>query len=275
MKWFTRKQRPPLAQDTNSDLRPITPGTLIPSDFHAQLARGRHIATVAALRTDRNWMAVIILGMLLLMVFLTSGWHKADRRFAENVQVAYVKMTPDGQTTIDFHDSEKPVDFFRSTVEAKLSEYVERRFSRRRETISNDYGFASLFMSKTLGTDFITNYNAPKIAAEHLKCDQCEQVDVAVRNVQDLDKDIAPGSRVKHQYTTLLFAIARGTNRDGQITTCKNQIITLIWTFRPMEQIVNRREELKYNPLGMEIIRDSIRDDPSPLSVEACAKRSY
>ena len=256
----------------NLKKRPIQPGGLVPQDVQKKLAESRAANTIAAAKVDGNKWFYVAVTSLALSCFMAFGWYKADKRFAENVRVQFVKLSPNGTYVVEYEDSEKPIQFFERTVESKLSEFAEKRYSKRRETISTDYGFAKLMMSPELQTDFMDNEKAAKVAADFVECKECGQVTNIIRDVQSIDKDLVPGSKSRSQYNTLIFSTQQTRDKSGRITGCENKIITLIWTFRPKEEIVNRREELRYNPLGQEIIRSTIRDDGTAVSDQECKK---
>lgn len=228
--------------------------------------------TLAAIRADRNKWFYVTVVVVLQSIYANYGWKEADRRYAEDVRLMYVKMSPNGTTDVGFLDGEKTDDFFEASVESKLIEYTERRFSKRPETISPDYGFAMLFQEPELKTDFMENKKAPEEAAKLIACKDCKSVTAHVRDIQGVDKDPMPNTRTRKQYTTLVFATYVTKSHSGKIESCENKIITLLWTFRPKKQVVKRSDELKYNPLGQGIIRETERDDPTPIPEAECRK---
>lgn len=247
-------------------------GGLIPNDQQKKLISTRHAKTLAAITTDRNkWFYITIL-VVLLSIGQQIGWHVADKRFAENVRVAWVKMYPNGHSDVEIVEDEKPIDFFVNTVESKLAEFVEKRYSKLKETISTDYGFANLMMSPQMQTDFLDNYKAADVAQKFITCAECNQEKTKVREIQMLAKDKIEQTRNRQQYTTLVFTTKQIKNKDGRIVSCENKIVTLLWTFRPVGEIVNKRSELRYNPLGQDIIRSDEKHDSTPVDLNACKK---
>ena len=259
---------------TNNDRVPAS-GQLMPLDMQSALLKGRQKSLVALLRSSHTWLGIITIGLLLTNLFSMAQWKKAERKFEENVRVTYVKLSPNGTYAIDYENEEasRP-EYFKTTVESKLSEWIEKRYSKRASTIRNDYGFANLMMGPELSTSFLKEQKAAEVAAQHSTCADCPQETVMWRTFKDLDDDYQPGSKKDKQYTTLAFALRKTTNKDHQTTGCRNLIITLIWRFRPMSEVVSRRDELRYNPLGQEILRADLQEDPSPISLEQCTERS-
>lgn len=253
-------------------LRKTLSGGLIPGDLQDGLNKGRRKETVAYMRTVSNRMFYITIVSVTMAIFCAYGWHQADKRFAENVKVAYVKMYPGGHYDVQYEEADKPVDYFATTVESKLEEFVEKRYSKRRDTINTDYGFAKLMMSPEMQVDFMQNYKAAEEAAKVIKCSECDQITTKAREVQPFDKDLLPNSRRHNQYTTIIFATDQIRNKDGKLLECKNKIVTVIWKIRPIEATAKKRDELKYNPLGQEIIRSDVRDDPTTVNLRDCIK---
>jgi hypothetical protein len=245
---------------------------LIPSDTHAEMVKNRHAKNMAHLLADRQKWFYATVFLSLLSAVLAFGWHKADKRFAENVRVAWVKMYANGHTDTEIAENEKPVDFFMTTVESKLSEWTEKRFSKRKETILTDYGFAKMMMGEEMKVDFTENFNAAEVAAKFIACTECLQITAKVREIQLWDKDKIEGTRNKQQYTALVFTTEQSRSKEGKIVSCENKIITILWTFRPMGDVVNRRDELRYNPLGQDLIRADYKNDPTPIDLNNCKK---
>jgi len=249
--------------------RPTEPGGLVPSDVQANLKNQRAIKHLANEKANANrWFSVAV-GSLVMTAWAMFGWWQADKRFAENVRVAYVKLDPSGSYRVQYDNEGSEIDYFTSTVESKLSEFVEKRYSKRRETISTDYGFAYLMMSPDLQAEFMEKDQAAKTAAAVAACKECDQETVKIRNIESIDKDLVPGSKRRQQYNTLIFTTVQTRATSGKVQ-CANKIVTLIWRFRPMQDIVSKKNELRYNPLGQEVIRSTMRDDPTKVTEQEC-----
>lgn len=240
--------------------------------FHHKLLKSRHVKDVADMKVSRNYLSIGILGLVLLCFALVVGWQTAESRYANNVRVSYVKLDPKGSYTVEYEDEAKPVDFFVNTVNSKISEYIEKRFSKRKATISTDYGFANLFMSPQLSNSFLSDKKAASQAAEHVACDKCADEEFSVRTIQGLTGDVVSGGNSDAQYTTLVFARLRKRSSEGYVTECSNKMVTLLWHFRGKEDVVSKRDQLRFNPLGMEILREDVKDDPTPVNITDCSK---
>ena len=97
---------------------------MVPESVIAKVRAHSRFDHRAAVTADRaRWVvAFVILGAITL--FSSLGWYVADARFASNVRVAWVKLDPSGAYTVEFADQARPVEFFQSTLESKLSEFV-------------------------------------------------------------------------------------------------------------------------------------------------------
>jgi len=255
--------------------RTIQSGGLVGAPLEQERLLGRMSATIAEIRADRNRWFLVAVAAIGAAGLCAAGWHRADKRFAENVRVAYVKLSPNGTTTVEYSEEEKPVNFFVANLESKIADYVERRFSKRKETILTDYGFVRLMMEPDLQKDFMENTKAADVATALINCKDCKRITMHYREQQLIDKDPMPNTRTQKQYTTLVFATEQTRDAQSSIKGCANKIITLLWTFRPMKEVVSRDDELRYNPMGIGVIRESVRDDPTPISDADCKKIQF
>lgn len=253
-------------------LRDPKPGRQLPDEVQQALINTRIPAINALKKTyeTRFFFLSVLFG--LIGMFCAFGWFVSDKRFAENVRVAYVKLSPAGPTEVEYSDNDKPVDFFETTVNSKLTEWVVKRYSKRKETITDDYAFAYLFLSPQLKTDFLANFDAAKVSSEFEKCNQCEQVNIKVRNIKQLEAGNQPGSERHQQYTNLIYVVSQHRSADGRLMQCHNQLLTVLWRIRDKSETVKHKDELPYNPLGQEIIRADYSDDPTPITLDECKK---
>ena len=247
-------------------------GGLIANNTHEEMVKNRHAKTMAHITVDRNKWFYVAMISLICNVGQQIGWHKADKRFAENVRVAWVKMYPNGLTDTEIADVEKPVDFFMNTVDSKLKEWIKKRYSMNKATITSDYGFAHFMMSEKMKTDFMDNYKAPDIASAFKKCNDCQEINVKIRDLRMIDKEKIENTRNGQQYTAMALTTEQKLNKEGRIVSCENKITTILWKFRSIAEVANKPSELEYNPLGQEIIASDSRTDPVPIDINACKK---
>ena len=246
-------------------------GVSIPADLQRVLRGNKDIEKTVALRVDRNRWFFVVLALFGILVFALKDAHQANDRFANNVRVAWVKLAPNGTSQVEYEDEQKAASFFTTTVDAKLIEYVERRYSKKSTSIVDDLNFAYALMSDQMGMYFIKEEKAQEAAAKFVKCTQCNQVKVEVRTLQPLEKIdasyLAKGGENNNIYSTLAFATETERNSNGEVVgTPKNIIVTLRYRFKNKREILATREQLRLNPIGMEIIDESKKiDTASPV----------
>ncbi len=234
-----------------------------------RLSRSSEFA--AELRAQNHRLFMIVVLLIIGLVFTSIGWMHADKRFAENVRVAWVKLSPDGRHTIQYDEQQQnQVDYFASTVESKLTEWVEKRYSEKSNSIMDDWGFAHALMSTSLQKRFVAEQAGAKKAAEHAECPKsCRQVEAQVRTIQYLDPIPMPGSLERDQgklYTALFFVVKTERNSSGEIVDRSNRIVKVKYTFKPKSEIVKKRAALRYNPIGIVIEESENKYDPTPVS---------
>jgi hypothetical protein len=247
-------------------------GLIAHDKLHQALIKSRMAKDLSELKVSLNYMAVALITMIILTIAVTFFWMQSDKRFAENVRVSYVKLEPSGSYQVEFEDESKPIDFFKATVDSKLSEWVEKRYSKRKATITTDYGFSNLMMSEQLSNAFLMDFKAAKVAAVHVSCFNCADEELKVRNLQNLSADPIPGTKNDIEYSTLVFARQRKILTNGLVGECTNKMITILWHFRSKGEIVAKRDQLIFNPLGMEVLRADEKVDPTPVSTADCVK---
>ena len=239
-------------------------GSQLGDDTALAFKRGLDIYTRSALRVDRNRWVYVALFLACLCLFLAMMWYRADNRFANHVRIAFVKLDPSGSTAIEYYDEGRKPEFFATTIEAKLREWVEKRYSKRSKTILFDYGFASAFFDNQLKADFMRA--APAIAKEQDACPTCPQVEAKAGPLITVDADMKPvklGEKSFAQYTTQVFTQIATTFKAGDAPTIENKIFTISWRFRSIEETAKRGHELQANPLGMEIFQVTERINPT------------
>lgn len=240
------------------------PGTVIDENLAKKL--GSKTKKDGLVIVDRNaWFAVsMILGIIALVAMFMAV--QANNRFAENVQVAWVKMYPNGTWDIDFYDESRGQEFFQSTIDALIREWVERRYSEVQHSIRFDYGYVQQFMSAKLAREFvdINGFNAARKAAEVMECMTCDETFASVRNIDHYDSDKTNFGRVEGTlYRSNVFIREETKDSEGGEKGTNNKIVSLQWRLKSKKEIEANRDQLKINPIGLEIIRSDLLADPS------------
>lgn len=240
-------------------------GMFVPSAYQDSLAAKRSQSELARAYANTNFWRLATVLSLGIAAFAVVGWRIADDRFANNVRVAWVKLSPDGASQVQYFDDGGAANrFFQATVNASLINYIEHRYRQRKETISADYGYALNFMGEPVRTEFLQGFNAPKVAAELEACPSCDQVDVSVRAV-DHDTMVTPDG--KNAETAVYESTVYLTEQlftSGGTATPHNKIVKLVWSLRKVAELTKNLAMLKVNPLGIQIIGERELDDLAP-----------
>lgn len=243
---------------------------LLPETVIAKVRAQSRFDLLAATTADRaRWfVAFLLLGGITL--FSAIGWYVADQRFASNVRVAWVKLDPSGAYTVEFADQVRPVEFFQTTLESKISEFVEKRYRRNVGTITADYRFVGFFLSPKLSTMFMApdGYNAPRVAAELTECrGRCLERDVRVRVVQHRTQTPLriPDRSNATLYESLVFTTFTERKPDGTVADRRNAIVQIGWRIKGKDEISANKSALVANPLGLEILSLDLKEDPTPV----------
>ena len=230
-----RKAAPPRATG------PVEDG-LVPESVIQKVRAHSRLDLLAETTADRaRWfIAFLLLGGITFFACL--GWYVADSRFADNVRVAWVKLDPSGAYTVEFADQVRPVEFFQTTLESKLSEFVEKRFRKSVATITNDYRFVGFFLSPKLTAQFLgaDDFNAARVAAELTECKtRCLERDVRVRVVQHRTQTPLriPDRGNSTLYETLVFTTFTERKPDGQVVDRRNAIVQIGWRIKGKDEI--------------------------------------
>ncbi len=239
-------------------------GAILSAATLAKVNKLRPKQEVAVLLVDRNKWAIatlILAGCLLISLF---ALYQENERFANHVKIAFVKLDPSGTTNISLYDENSKPTYFMNTIYSLLSNYVERRYSKISYTINSDYGYVLNFMSPVLRNDFLINYKAAKVAADFTACKTCQQIRVTVRNIQNNESENTiingtPGTI----YRSTIFIRATALNQDGTEANSVNQIATLTWRIKDISSLPNNLNELQANPIGIDILSDSLKEDPT------------
>lgn len=243
---------------------------LVPETVIARLRAQSRFDLLAAAMADRaRWfVAFLLLGGITL--FSSVGWYVADQRFADNVRVAWVKLDPSGAYTVEFADHVRPVEFFQTTLESKLSEFVEKRYRKSAATITSDYRFVGFFLSPKLSAQFLSadDYNAARVAAELTECrGRCLERDVRVRVIQHrMQTPLRIPDRANATlYESLVFTTFTERKPDGTVADRRNAIVQVAWRIKGKDEISANKAALIANPLGVEILSVDLKEDPTPV----------
>ena len=92
----------------------------------------------AALTVEKTrWFILALVLSLVAFISMLSA-YKANTRADNNIKVAWVKMYPNGTWDIEFDDENRAPEFFQSTIDYLIRQWVELRFSNIPHSIKND-----------------------------------------------------------------------------------------------------------------------------------------
>ena len=241
-------------------------GVIVNQKIIEKLKGKKPIAVDARLVVDRNRWFLFSLVLTALTAFaLTFAWS-TSKRADENIKVAWVKMYPNGTWDVEFHDETRQVEFFKTTIDFLIRNYIERRFREVPYAVDTDYGFALKFMAPALLAEFMAKdgYNAADRAAKLASCSDCPLKEVEVRNIDHYDSDKTRfGKHDGALYRSNVFITEISKNPDGTAKDRVKKIVSLHWRLKSKEEIQREKQKLKDNPIGLEILKNDVIIDPS------------
>jgi hypothetical protein len=241
-------------------------GVIVNQKLIEKLKEKKPIAVDARLVVDRNRWFLITLALTAITAFaLVLAWN-ASKRADANIKVAWVKMYPNGTWDVEFHDETRQVEFFKTTIDFLIRNYIERRFREVPYAIDTDYGFALKFMAPPLSSEFMAKdgFNAADRAAKVASCIDCPFKEIEVRNIDHYDSDRTKfGKHDAALYRSNVFITETTKNHDGTVKERVKKIVSLHWRLKSKEEIQAEKQKLKDNPVGLEILKNDVIIDPS------------
>jgi hypothetical protein len=232
-----------------------------------QLKQSFNPDNVGILLATLNRWYLIVFVLLLTVIFLVVYSVFISKKVIDNKEIVYVKLSPDGTWFIDINDTNE-IDFYTSTVDHLIGQYVKRRYQEVPYSVKADYGFALLLMHEQLGASFSSaaGFNAPGKAAQIASCQQCGTVEVEIRDIYHYDKDKTVFGRNEGTlYRTNVYINVIDTAKDGtksDVATTK-KIVALQWRLLPKAAIPVDKHYLMLNPLGLQIMMEELLNDAS------------
>lgn len=226
------------------------------------------VDVIALLKTEKNRWHVIAITLVVLLAIQCFYINDANERAEKNTEVIYLKMYANGTWDVQESKPENIQDFYRTTVDKLLEDYVVARYGILPATIRRDYGFAINFMSPRIAEDFTSpsGFNAAQKAADVLsKIDHpVTEIKVGVKDHYDKSRaDFSNGTGEvirSNIYFTEQKVEANG-QRDPEV---KSYILSITWhLLSPAELKGKSRDYFKANPIGIEIIKEEKYLDPA------------
>lgn len=222
------------------------------------------IGIVAAQRKLVTTAVVLVLVLAAVAALAMLGWMRANTDLVREARLTYVKLSPDGTWQID-QDMTQEVEYFETTLRNLLYDWVERRYSKRTQTIRSDWGIANSMYSPALQNWFQGDFQALTVADKHAACPGCAQVSVKVRSHQHIDplpKHV--GTAPTREIRTLIYADEITTQIHAVQGRTTRKIYRVSWRLLDKASIQQRPDLLRYNPLGLEITEVEETNDETP-----------
>lgn len=242
---------------------------VISSEDEQKSLRKGLVQGFSRLSTERNrWFAIALVMALISLISVIFAIREASE--GQEVRVVWVKMYPDGTWNTEFYDKNRGKEFFESTIDYLIRQWVIRRYSEIPVSIKNDYGFAYQFMAPNIQKEFLDKegFDAAKKASKISTADS-HLKKITVRNISHYDSDKTKfGKYFGTLYRSNIFITQILFNPDGTKTGEEKFIVPLQWRIKSKEELMaddmykkNSVGYLKTNPIGLEIIDYSIMKD--------------
>lgn len=226
------------------------------------------VPKLVSINTKLYLVLVLSIGMNVLQGF----WiNQANIRAETNTELMYIKMYPNGTWDVEYRKSGTEADFFPLTIDKLIQDYVIARYNVTPGIMRREYGFASMFMAPDLKEWFTGagqgQFNAPE-KAEDLNSATIKE-EVKIRFVDHFD--VSTGVFVQgnsDMYRTNVFIQRIKKNSLGhQQGEPINEVVTLHWRIKSVKELKNlSRDELRANPIGLEVLKDSKALDVSKVN---------
>ncbi|MFT8519944.1 MULTISPECIES: hypothetical protein [Acetobacter] len=242
-----------------ASVRPIhvpADGSVIDEPTHDSLATitgKRSQREVAQLRTEINFWRLCAGGLTVAIIVTTLGWRRADDRYANDVRIAWVKVTPDGRSEAQlWSDGGNSNRFFEPFINSALINFVEHRYRHIRSTIVADYGLASMFMSPQLQREFLDNEHAAQEATDFEASGNGGEYTIQVKAIDHstmVDPDAANRNSIIVDSTIYVTQHwLDGSQKDEQ------KIVKLTWKLVPLANLQHDWKQLQENGPGVQIL---------------------
>ncbi len=212
--------------------------------------------------TGRNISMVVNIFLAIALILAVMGWSTAADRFANNVRIAWVKLSENGTSKVEFYnDGNAGNRWYQSVIQSSLINYATHRFNMKKKTISGDYGFSLQFLSDAEKQIFLNEYNAIKVAADFTDNTNANEIFTKVRAINHEKFMISENPNVERIYKSTLYLALSEKTKDGVLIKKINKLVHIKWRLMPVEQIAKNYQILQANPLGIEILEQSISND--------------
>lgn len=245
-------------------------GGVLSALLQKKLTAKRPKIQLAGVTVERNYWAIatVLLSSALLLTVIAL-YHQTNA-YENNVRTLMVKLYPNGTYDVNRVNFDGMPNYFLTTVNSLLSNFVKRRFSKNSDSITSDYGYAYQFMSPALRNRFMNEEHAGSTAHAFENCSDCDQVSVKVGVIQHYEADSTiTHAKPDHEYRSTVFATFVTRTPDGTLISNAKKIITLVWRIRALRDLNNHVSSVRADPIGLVIVRASVKSDPTASTTTA------
>jgi hypothetical protein len=239
-------------------------GTLLSDLVQRRLSAKKPKIELAGVVVERNYWALATILLSVALVICLVSLYVQTNRYENNIRTLMIKLYPNGTYDVDRVNFKGMPNYFLSTLNSLITQYIERRYSKHSDTITADYGFAYQFMSPEMRNQFMNDYHAAEKAKQFQTCTDCAQTTVKVGPIQHYEDDqTILHAKPAHEYRSTVFVTVSKHTKDGMFISRDKKIITLVWRIRSLKELNNDISSVRADPIGLVIVRASMRDDPS------------
>lgn len=217
--------------------------------------------------TERNKWFVIALAQTLVFIVMLFVLNNTADKASKPPQMGWVLLYPDGSWRVEFNAPSSIQEYFKTTIDSLLTQYVEYRYQQIPQTIRDDYGRATLFQSPAVKQNFVSpdGFNAIEKAGviSTSRSPDTKRVEVVFFDHQDSVKGIfKAGSSTGRIVRSTVYVDETVIDNYGlPVGNPTRKIINLSWTLKNPDDLKNKEQKFfSVNPLGLEILteRDTI-----------------
>jgi len=217
----------------------------------------------AQIFVEKNKWFVVVLFQMVMLVVLLFMYVSASSNASKPAETRYMLMYPDGSWNIEFNPPSNTQQYFKTTIDKLLSDYVSYRFGKIPQTIRSDYGKATLFMGAQQKSWFVgdTGFNAIEEAGtiSSSKSPNTTKVTVLFFDHQDAVKGVFDGgANTKKIIRTNVYIEETTMDKYGNsVSDPVRKIINLTWTLLNKKELKNKEQKFfLVNPLGVTILSE-------------------
>lgn len=213
---------------------------------------------VGEIKKDRNVFFVVALILVGVVIYQSLSVSSLVEQTKKTREVIFIKVQPNGTYSVkDFLPEDEQV-ISTALVNSLLDRYTKSRFGQHKETIEQDYGEASVFMSQSLAGSFIDEkgFNARKKIKDVLSNPDSQIIDIEVIDFDHYDviDGVFDSQRKPVIRSTLVFnRIIK--DKNGVFIKKEPVRLKIQWSLLPKEILGQQNLAwLNINPVGIVII---------------------